>query len=580
MVRTVLSVAALLMAAGAGLALAAPAEAPAILKNVPADYHAVIVVRNMQHLNEHAAALARAMGKADRLPPDITTLLAEWRGLNFALVDRTRPMVFLIRSLPTDEKTDLAGGMLLPVKDYGAFAADNKAETKEGRTIITSGVGEPLVTTRLGDYALLADDAKMAGELEKPARPLADALTAEQRDLMAAVDVTAHLNVAPVFDAIQPAIEKFIRASADPSLSMAADLLRTAGQSAEALDLGVVPAADGLELRWLLTAKADSPMARAFAGASKTAAAVRAVPMTNYLIAAGCERLLGPDSAFAQQLADVARRGLARQLGDVELAGKIIQSRQKLARLVKSAHVSLTAADVSGKPGLPLSVTVALDTTDATRARATVREYLSLVARAKLPATAPDAAPPAAAAAPMLQLTPDAETIGDVKVDRAVIRIDALTPLLGDAGAVLPRILGEEQLIVRIATRDTWLMVTLGGAKAMEAGLKAAQADQPTDDAGIKKVAGHVVDSPAGVAYLAVDRLANSALGLLATVAGIELPPFPAAGEPLTLSWSAKDRGITGRLYVPLSVLRATTGFIDKTKAADEPAPPAPAAQP
>ncbi|MDD4889273.1 MAG: hypothetical protein PHU85_05035 [Phycisphaerae bacterium] len=537
------------------------ADPPPILRQVPADYQLVIVVRSFVDLNAKAGAIAKALNKPDRLPADLAVLLAEQRGLNFDEVDRAKAVLILIPALPTEEQTEMKGALLLPMKDFKKFTTDNKMEAKGGQNIITAA-GTPLVTSQVGDYALLADDVKIGEQIAKPAKPLLDALTAEQKELLGTAEVSVHVNFAPVFAVLRAKLEKELATPGEQNAMRAVmDLVAAVGKDTDAVDVGLVLGADGIELRGLLTAKDGSQMAKAFAGAAKgSGGLVTGVPLTNFLAVGGGIATLSPDSDFAQGLYGLSKKMLGAMTGDAESAGRLMELRQKLDKLITKASVAVTTGKADGKPGLPLGMVVVAQTSDGASAKAAARAYLKELSKMKLPTTSPDAAG--------FQYTEDAETVAGVKVDKMVGKIEALVPGLGDATAIMPKLFGEDQMVFRVAAKGQSLVIVLGGGTAaVEDALKAVDAKTDAESLpGVAKVKAHLVPDASFVVYIAVDRLVNTVFGVLASVAGITLPEFPKAEEPIAISGAVKDRSASGRLFVPISVMQATVKFIDSTK--------------
>jgi hypothetical protein len=536
----------------------ARAELPAVLKNVPADSQVVAVIKSMNHVQECVAAVTAKVGITAKID-DLVDQLAKEKGRDFTQLDRGKPLVIVIPVVPVEENAKVAGAILVPVKDYDAFLKDNKAEDKDGEKVLTGSAGQPLIVRKVGDYAVLADTVALAEQIAKPAKSLADALSAQQQKMVTDGDAYVHLNVGPLYAALKPKLLKELSAGGEAdTIKPLLDILQLIGDQTEALDLAVMVPADGIEIVGLLTAKENSAMAEAMKSLPKPGPSlVNNVPMGNYLVAAGGVAGCDPTGKFMQQMAGVGKQMLAKSVNDVELAGKLVDLRMALDKQVRTFSMSLTAGATEGKVALPVVVTAVGELVDAEAAAKAAHDYLSAVTQIKFPVAGGEPAP-------AIKLAADKDVDG-VKVDKVTIDLKAIMPRpLAEIAPIIAKAFGEDVLTARLAFRGKYMVATLGGGTdAMAAAFKAIDAKATGDsDAGIAKVKDHLADSLSGVVYLRADRIANVVLGVASALAGEKLPEFGKVEEPVTISAGVKDRTAAIRMFVPNTLLKEAYTFI------------------
>ena len=187
-----------------------------MLKQVPADYQVVLVIKSLDSLQKGVDGLVAKVkqpGQGNQIADlsNLSDMLAKWRGISFANVDRARAVVFVIPAVPVEEPATIGGALLLPVKDFDAFLTDNKAEAKGDQKVNhhveqgTAGDREGCCRRRrLARF--LPDDAKIAGAIAgRVDMSVAGALTADEKGLLDACQGLARVNIGPVLKGDQAA---------------------------------------------------------------------------------------------------------------------------------------------------------------------------------------------------------------------------------------------------------------------------------------------------------------------------------------------------------------------------------------
>jgi hypothetical protein len=554
-----------LLAAAAWMESSARAEAPSVLKNVPADSHVIVVIKSMDRVQECVAAVTAKVGITAKID-DLAELLAKEKGRDLTQLDRGKAVVIVIPVVPVEDNAKVAAAILLPVKDYEAFLKDNKAEKKGDEQILTGSAGQPLIVRKVGDYAVLADTAEIASQItninmHRPLMSLADRLSAQQQKLVTEGDAYVHLNVAPLYAALKPKLLKELAAGGEATaIRPVLDLLQIIGDQTESLDLAVTVPADGIEILGLLTAKEDSAMAEAMKSLPKPGPSlVSNVPMGNYLVAMGGVAGCDPAGKFMQQMAGLTKQMVGKSIHDVELAGKLVDLRMAVDKQIRTFSMSLTAGSTEGKVALPIVITVVAELADAEAANKAVNEYLTALTQIKFPVAGGE---PAAAIKRDLVKVEGLQVNG---VDTVTIDLKAILPAeMKQIAPIIAKAFGEDVLTARIAFRGKYMVATIGGGMdAVAAAFKAIDAKVTGDaDAGIAKVKNHLADSVSGVLYLRADRIANVVLGVASALAGEKLPEFGKVEEPVTVSAGVKDRAVAIRMFIPNSLLKEGYSFV------------------
>jgi len=487
--------------------------------------------------------------------------------------------------------------MLLPVRDYDTFLADNKPSTEGGEQRITGKTGDVYVVAKVGGWVALAEKAELLAALGKPARPLSAVLTAEQKELSAASGLWIHANFAGVFALMRPRIDKELQSPAGEDVAVRAvfELLSAIGEDGESLDLGLVVDRGGLEFRVLATAKADSATAKAFASMPKPAGPLTVnVPLADYLVAWGSVPMFG-QGEFADHLQQTLAKVLGRVSGDAEASAVLVEQADKLLQLSGRVSGSITATAPAGRePTFPLVIAKTAEVSDGPAALAQARAYVRQFVELTNKQTRPDVKPGEAPGPPLLTFTEAAEQIEGVAVDTLVVNSNRLEGFDSDTAGLTSAMLGlggAEPITVRMGLADAkHLVSTVGGGKAGFATVLKAVASQTSlqADAGAAKVAGRVLPGRAFEMYIAADRAMGMVVqvlqGMQSLFGGVTVPPFPQVNTPVALSVSFSDRAASARLFVSKGIISAVEQWVDQLAAAQSnagvqrgpTAPPAP----
>ena len=315
--------------------------------------------------------------------------------------------------------------------------------------------------------------------------------------------------------------------------------MQLVGDQADVLDAGVTLSDDGVDVRLLVLAKPDSLLSEAMKGAVKPAGPLVAdVPLADYLIAAGGQRVFKDANKFVEAIRK--SMGGAGAAGKNEQLAAAAKKQEELTRLVTRASMSLTTRAEAGKaPSLVL--TLVAQVSDAAAADTALQACLAELAKVKMPTGKGEEQ------AAAFELAKDGELDG-VTIEKVTAKGDLLLASAGEMAQMLPQLFGNEGLTLRVAVRktDKLLVVTLGGGReAVRTAFDAIKNKATADgDAGVAAVKSHLADQANGVVYIAVDRAANAALGVISALADAKLPSLDAVKEPLVISVGVRGQAV------------------------------------
>lgn len=583
MIRRVSLVALVAMALAVSPALVT-ADTNTFLQQISSDSHAVIIVSNWQSFGAKVGRVAQQLGVGDMIPPDgLTPLLEMQSGLKLTQLDPQGTGGIVLPKLSADQDEPPAV-VVIPVKDYAQFLTDNKGGMQDGQATITSQKNKVMFIKQAGSYACMSENAELLAAVGTPAKPLV--LSADQKKLLGETDLFVHVNLPGVAPVLQAIAQKQLGAVEGGDVLVG--MLNSLSKEGESLDLGGLIADDGFEVRGLLTAKADSETAKAFSAMKGgNAVSVRNVPIDGYLFAFGIQDVMGLANIDPQGT-DSLTKLLGEALGDAEGAALMKQHAQNLMKLATNASAVLSATMAEGgRPSLPISIAKVVEVSDSAKALAEVRGYLKQFARmlnVKVKAMAPQNpdANEEAALPPAAVYTEGAGEIGGVKVDTLTLNFGALGADGAAVAAVVQMATGEQMLTIRVGVQDNLLIATLGGGQQTFTRTLTAIKNKESlaADAGVKKVAGHLIPQRNVEIFVAADRLAELAGGIAAMFAGRPLPAFPKVNEPIAVSIGFANQSAEGRIYVPMNLVLAGQKWInavDAAKAQENNAEPAPA---
>jgi hypothetical protein len=514
------------------IAPAASARGETVLDLLPADTHLVLLVPNIAKAEKQLGVLVEKM----KLPQDakasatLATVLKDF-GLNLDQLDKDGSFALVIRKFEEPETLPKEMLILLSVKDYDKFLADNEAAEQTDGTAKMDAKGEVTYVKKVGSFAVLGPDQKVISTFAKPDKSVAGLLTPEHLKLLTSADVSAHVDPKGMVAAMRMAAEM------QPQAASAVTLLKALSKQLVSYDLAVRFGADGVEFDAAGLAAEGSDLAKYLAAAESTdKPIISGVSQAGLVLAVGWIASTKVDINPFKDLMP-------------ESGGAAVANTDK----AQSGSFAMLGTSKEGKLSMPLQFQVVQRFEDEKTARSQAEGQTAL-------------------------------GLGGEKGEKTTEKIDGVDVTvaksavnLGPLSQLFQIFLGEE-LVVRQAVKDARLVTMVGGDnKAFGQLLKDATADKPLEDkAGLVGVRKHLHARRAGEMFLSV-RPAETLIR--AVVAQFTNQPADAAVLPDTVvgaSWTCSGRSGDVRIFVPVELLEGLGKLAGEAKPAPvvQPAPP------
>ncbi|MDD4892020.1 MAG: hypothetical protein PHU85_19030, partial [Phycisphaerae bacterium] len=484
------------------------------------------------------------------------------------------------------------------VKDYAAFCKANEVKQENGVDKLGRG-REAAFIAKAGNFVKLAPAAETVKALKNDATadaPVFSAkLTAAQKELLASTDVFCHVNAPVAMEALKKLLGEQAKATTkaeggeDPkvaagtgdSLKGISEMMTALLGDIESVDLGGTLGEKGVGLSIAISARDGTDAAKAIAAIKNVAGGLtRGLAPDTWLFAGGGTATSDAALAWAGKFADSFAKLAGQDAGKLR---KNMELGTKLAKAVKNSHFAVAGTKAGEKLGLPLSVNLVYDVTDAVEARKLLEQtwaemelpagpavFVDLEKReagVKLPPAGDDKKP--APEGLKLFAPAEAETLGELKVTKFVVNPKLMEKLPQPVMGIVTMIVGENPTL-RIATVGNKLVLSAGNAASLTAAVDAAKADKPLADSPVvARVQDQMLPERTMECYVNVggiwslvvaNLLMPQKAGAAATepeVAG-ELAKFapPANVPPVTFSVAGKDRTLRIQVSVPKEALK------------------------
>lgn len=533
------------------------------LATIPADALGFVTVPSLKQLDERVQGLIKHLGLEELVPPPQNSPLAmlkEFLNVSAGL-DEAGPLSLVVMPASAPEELPEKIALIVPVTDAPALLKALEATEGAGGVWTLTVMGNPVHAVVAGKRVAVSPSEETAKAVAESKTGIADKLKGADRAALEGLDLAVWVGAEPLVKLYQPQIDAMMAFLAVmPEAKAAQQQVEMLVTQTRALTFGAALSQGGALLRFTLTARPDSDMAKWMSLKNTAGSLLDGLPDGKFVMAYGA--LSDPDSA---------RQGL-KTLDALFTAAADSEeiNADQLAAIKDALHDALplvTALRASFEalpegPGGLIGVTVSVQTTDSAKFIGAIEKALTAVA--KLPAK--EQMPPEA-----LTYKADAEELANVKVHHLTLDPAKLGADEDDLEK-MTAILGADGVKVRVAAVDgkTVVLALGGGSQRMTSVIELNRkgGDPLAQHSGLKSIAEFLPREKIGVFYVAVDELFR----LIANVAEAtgeyaDVPKLPAIKAPVALVTSSDGDGtVRADMFVPMDLLKA---LVDAFKAAE-----------
>jgi hypothetical protein len=409
-------------------------------------------------------------------------------------------------------------------------------------------------------------------KVSKAKKTLAEGFDKARTAALGKADVYVSVGLSKVLGAhketVMPMLQ-MVMAASDPSGKAAQNLIKMFEEMA-AIDIALSLDKESVSLVVLTLPEKDSDLEKLMKDTkNSTEPLLKVLPKEKYLLAAGGTAAY---SEHAEKFSGGA--GLTDMLKSTGMAGldekavkSIEEGLKKLGKICDAWAMSASALPAGGE-GM-VGLTIVIETKDPKEFVGEFRKVYKAVW------TVSDDEDFAKVKESIVH-TPDAETIGDNKVDTIVVKLDGLAEmgdLEEDDLAKIEKVVGKEIAVRFGPAGSKHVAITFGGGKqrfqSICDGLKSSGPGLAADST-IKAMGGRLPSARASEAYIAVDNILQLAKDLAKTMGEEEEVSFevPTIDAPLAFSSSQVGSAQQIDIIIPMKLITSVKELVAKQMSA------------
>jgi len=582
----------------------AAAKAASLLEIVPADAWAVLAINDLQALDADVVQVSTKLGFPVPFAPSGLLKLASGVNQEVNLAGSVGAILLDINKFKNVRgwsfMNDLPVGVVVAAAapDAASLLQSLNAQLLPESDISTvTLLGQSVFAAKKAGFVLFCPDLEvLKAVIGEPAaggsaRLLKSALSKPTLSACASADIYLLINIKPIATTYVPVLAALV--SQQMAAAQAAQT-QAAGKPLGAAfnQLALVPtylnilaaqlndfaltaelSDKGLNLSALLGFQPDGLFAKVFASAKPTEEPLlTGLPAGQVILAMGQQRF---GQEYARQMVELFTQPMIKMLkesGNPELAALAEKQIRSIDLQVQMAELQGNTSwglyRLGGSQEGLLAAAVVTASKDPAKLWEVLKQYVSEQMSLTV-AQQPQLKPLLDAAV----LTPDAETVGEVKVHnllldvtRMIEQADMSQPEAAMMVSVIKMLFGTDGLKIRIAVTDKNVVATLGGGTEFMAQVLATAKTGASPLSKVPAIANAAARLPkkrVAETYFAVDSLLRVIVDVAKQFAGSE-PPFkvPTIDVALAASFSSDRNGLRSDLHVPIEVAMAVKDMI------------------
>lgn len=543
------------------------------LAPIPGDAVAFVCIPSIKGLDADYQQAIQNLGLQPFVQPPMDSLvgLLKARVPKLEGLDEDGSLAIVFMPAETVFELQFTQAMLIPTKEPKAMIEAMGGEAAEGGLWTVSLAGQPTYVALGKNRLIVARQAGIATAVKNATTSIAARLEPAEKKALEGLDLIVWADADRLLKLVKPMIDGLLVPILAMQQSAGGFDATSAAMNKKQIDMFVEGAASltvgvsldnaGVGLRFGITSKTGSDLARQTKMRNTSDSLLDGLPATDYLLAFG--QTADPDQSRA------ALKDLDVLFSMGEEIEEIDSEKLKKARaLIEEAVPMLTGLRGSiealppGPDGL-FGVSVIADTTDGKKALELKSKFIELGKEMLADAAEKTEDEWIDQLNEAVIYEKEAEEIAGVKVHRLRFDLDKMEEIDEEDLEAMRKVIGREGALVRMAcVSPRTVVVGFGGGKARMATLiEQAKKNEPSlaKDEGIKKVVKFLPKERASVTYLAVDRILASVNRIMEALEEELLPvQMPAINAPLAMVGSGGDGWMQLDLFLPTELLVAS----------------------
>ena len=541
---------------------------------IPEDAMGFVCVPSIKSLDSDYQQAISDLGLQQFIQPPMNSLIGMIRQFVPFLegMDETGSLALVFMPVENIFELQMKQVVLIPTKEPKAMIEAMQGQAAEEDLWSVTIQGQPAYVAVGKGRLILAKQAEVAKAVKSSSASIGGKLKAHEKKGMEGLDLVVWIDGNRLFTLLKPMLDSVIA----PMLMMQQSAGGFQAKSAElnkkqidmmvngmsSLMLGLSLDKSGLGLRFAMTGKPGSEMAKQLKLKNTSDSLLKGLPDGEYVFAFG--QTADPEqtrTALKDQLDTWFDLGAETDKVDAEKLGQLKALIEEAAPMITGLRGSIEVLP-AGPDGL-FGVAIIADTSDSKKALELKGKLIELGREILADAAGKTENDELRQFHDALAYEKDAEEIAGVQVQHLKLDLAKVEDIDEEDREDILRVIGKEGVLVRLAPVGPRKVVAgFGGGTEWMAALieQAKKSEAPLDsDPGIMKTASGVPKERASVAYLAVDRILAAANRVANALEEEPLPvQMPSIDAPLAMASSGGDGWVRFDMFAPTELLVAS----------------------
>ena len=572
-----------LVVLGLSLALSPMVRAGDVVKDalapIPADVVAFVCIPSLQQLDSDYQQAVINLGLQPFVPPPWNSPVAVLKQKLPMLegIEEKGSVALVFMPAETVFELQMKQALLIPAKDPKGMIETMGGQAGEGGLWSINMMGQPSHAAIRGKQVIIAAQAEVAKTLKETQTSIAGKLKPADLKALEGQDLTVWVNGDRFFKLVKPMVDgvltPMMMAQAGgggfeaKSAEMNKKNIDMFFEGAASMSLGLALDGGGVGLRWAMTSKPGTELAKRTKIKNTDGSLLGGLPSAKYMAAFG--QTVDPvqvEASFEQM------DPLFSMADEVEEIDQ--EKMQQLKSILKEMLPMITGTRglveglAPGPDGL-FGASLVVDTTDGKKWLEYVGKLVDLAEQMLADAAKHETADEefkkwSATVIEALSFNSEAEEVAGSKVGHLKFDLTKVEDIDEEDLEDVTKVIGQDGMLLRMAPVDArTVAIGFGGGKGRMGTLieTAKKKDSPLDgDAGIKKVAAFLPKKRASVAYVAIDQILACIPNVMKAVGEEEAFPvqMPVIDAPLAMAASGGDGWMQLDMFMPTELLVAS----------------------
>ncbi len=549
------------------------------LASIPADVVGFVCIPSLQQLDSDYQQAVLNLGLQPFVPPPWNSPVAVLKQKLPMLegIDEKGSVALVFMPAETVFELQMKQALLIPAKDPKAMIETMGGQAGEGGLWVINMMGQPSHAAIRGKQVIIAAQAEVAKALKETQTSIAGKLKPADLKALQGQDLVVWVDGDRLFKLLKPMVDGILvpmmmaQAGGGGFNAKSAEMnkknMDMFFEGAASMSLGLALDGEGVGLRWAMTSKPGTELAKRTKMKNTDGSLLSGLPSAKYM------------AAFGQTVDPVQVEASFEQIDSLfSMADEVEEIDQEKLEQLKGILKEMLPMITGGRgmveglapgPDGLFGASLVIDTTDGKKWLEQVGKLVDLAEQMLADAAKHETADEdfkkwSSNIIEALSFDSEAEEVAGVKVGHFKFDLTKIEDIDEEDLEDVTKVIGQDGVLLRMAPVDArTVAIGFGGGKTRMGTLieQAKKKEAPLDgDAGIKKVAAFLPEKRASVAYVAVDQILAFIPNVMKALGEEEVFPvqMPKIDAPLAMAASGGDGWMQLDMFLPTELLVAS----------------------